>query len=184
MIASRAQIKCRHCGLSHRKVELYNIGVAIYGEHARARKREWIRDRQGLEEYLHRVECACFNSEVVKQIQDDLTHMEVRNIASKNMHNKTFCAIAVPPSAHAVRAQLEFMLYTMKSSLWNMPQMLFALLCDSKHVAKSIRQSQEIKRARVPHTSLSYHMKKFRSDGHHERDILSCIIQHATYTVE
>ena len=178
-IASLAKVKCRHCGLSHKIVAVYKIGIQLYGEDAKARKLYWMRAKDGLKDYFHRFRSVLGSgSAFVNRIQDDLSCTEVRQVGSKMSRKKSYRTVMIPPSDTAVRAHLEHLLYSMMPKQWNMPQELYGWVCDSKHVPCAIRNTQVVRGSRIPRSSLQRHMKEYREDGHHEREILAPIKQH------
>ena len=59
-----------------------------------------------------------------------------------------------------------------------MPQLLFGMLCECKHVPKSVRLAQEMKGQRIPLSTLRDTMEGLRASGVHEKRILCLLLSH------
>ena len=59
-----------------------------------------------------------------------------------------------------------------------MPQLLFGMLCECKHVPKSVGLAQEMKGQRIPLSTLLDTMEGLRASGVHEKRILCLLLSH------
>ena len=118
-LASGGSIVCSKCGLSHRRAELVRIGMAIYGEFPKESKKRWI--TEGVSEYLHRLNRASSGSAVLHQIEDELSHVEIRQVGNPETKNRRYRPVLVEPAKAAVQLRLEEMVR-------------FCLICTHTHI--------------------------------------------------
>ena len=96
---------CTKCGMNHNKVELSRIGMVVYGDHHLKSRARWIKD--GIQDYLQRMQAACWDKAVVEDIRDTLSHVEMQISGSKHAMHRQLSRVVVEPSERAVRAHLE-----------------------------------------------------------------------------
>ena len=77
-----------------------------------------------------------------------------------------------------LQSLLETLLYSLSPTKYNMPQLLFGMLCECKHVPKSVRLTQEMKGQRIPLSTLRDTMEGLRASGVHEKRILCLLLSH------
>ena len=61
---------------------------------------------------------------------------------------------------------------------WHLPQFMFGVVCNSKHVPQSVRFSQEMMAQRMPDSSVRSKMKTIRFSGSHEKHIGGLLKDH------
>ena len=87
-------------------MQLYDIGLFVYGNKAKETKARWMRD--GVEEYFDRMTAACARQdELMNQIEDDLAHVE-----AKFIRRKLFRPTLVHARQQAIRARVEDLVLT------------------------------------------------------------------------
>ena len=104
-------------------------------------------------------------------------------------HHVTYCTCPHNSTKHAythihfqeiafLQSLLETLLYSLSPSKYNMPQLLFGMVCDCKHVPKSVRLAQEMKGQRIPISTLRDTMEGLRASGVHEKRLLCLLLSH------
>ena len=73
---------------------------------------------------------------------------------------------------------MESILFCMCPTKFCFPQLMFGILCNAKHVPKSIRFAQELKAQRNAYSTMMYLLSKLRQSGAHEDKIASKIMEH------
>ena len=69
-------------------------------------------------------------------------------------------------------------MFCMCPTKFNFPQLMYAILCNVKHVPKSIRFAQEMKAQRIAKSTLLDLMSKLRQSGVHEKKLASLVMGH------
>ena len=94
------------------------------------------------------------------------------------MHMFIYIYICTEQDIKCIQHLLETMLYMIAPAKWYMPQFMFAVVCNSKHVPQSIRFSQEMTAQRMPESSVRSKMKTIRFSGSHELHVGKLLKDH------
>ena len=76
------------------------------------------------------------------------------------------------------KALLETLLYCVAPKKYKLPQLLFSMVCNSKHVPESVRLAQERKQQRVPASTMHDALNDINISGVHETRIARLLSQH------
>ena len=70
------------------------------------------------------------------------------------------------------------MLFCVAPKKYNLPQLLFSMVCSAKHVPQSVRLAQERKAQRLPATTMHNILEVLNTSGVHETRIARLLSQH------
>ena len=86
------------------------------------------------------------------------------------------CMYSQEPST--LESLLETLLYHQRPQKYNLPQLMFAITCKTKHVPQAIRNTLEMKGQCVPDTTVREFLSSMRESGLHEERIVSLLKSH------